>query len=136
MTSTPNHESKLAEETLGDQVIIDEVELGQVAKRWTRAMVKYGVEARGQHSDLPVRIDYRPIFFSGILPVPPERRTDTQYSKIFFVWFSMNFNILSFVHSPCIVAPGGTGDTGLHSGSPQGRSDPQCLDLGYEIHAW
>lgn len=36
---------------------------------------------------------------SGILPVPPELRTDLQYSKIFFVWFSMNFNILSFVNS-------------------------------------
>lgn len=78
MASTPSHESKRAEDTSDSQEMIDDVERAQVAKRWTRAMMKYGVEAR------------------GILPVPPEHRTDTQYSKIFFVWFSMNFNILSF----------------------------------------
>ncbi|TFK62228.1 cytosine-purine permease [Pluteus cervinus] len=33
---------------------------------------------------------------TGIRPVPLEERTDTQYSKIFFIWFSANFNILSF----------------------------------------
>ncbi|KAI9568089.1 permease for cytosine/purines, uracil, thiamine, allantoin-domain-containing protein [Boletus coccyginus] len=32
----------------------------------------------------------------GTQPVPPEERTDIQFYKIFFVWFSMNFNILSF----------------------------------------
>lgn len=32
----------------------------------------------------------------GILPVQPEERTDTHYSKIFFIWLSFNFNILSF----------------------------------------
>ncbi|KAG1811875.1 NCS cytosine-purine permease [Suillus subaureus] len=32
----------------------------------------------------------------GTIPVPEEERVDTQYYKIFFVWFSMNFNILSF----------------------------------------
>ncbi|OAX40581.1 hypothetical protein K503DRAFT_687249 [Rhizopogon vinicolor AM-OR11-026] len=32
----------------------------------------------------------------GTIPVPEEERTDTQFYKIFFVWFSMNFNILSF----------------------------------------
>jgi NCS1 nucleoside transporter family len=32
----------------------------------------------------------------GTIPVPEEERMDTQYYKIFFVWFSMNFNILSF----------------------------------------
>ncbi|EMD31874.1 hypothetical protein CERSUDRAFT_119154 [Gelatoporia subvermispora B] len=44
----------------------------------SRRLMKWGVEAR------------------GILPVPAEQRTDTQYSKIFFIWFSANFNILSF----------------------------------------
>ncbi|KAL4068556.1 permease for cytosine/purines, uracil, thiamine, allantoin-domain-containing protein [Scleroderma yunnanense] len=32
----------------------------------------------------------------GIVPATDEERTDTQFYKIFFVWFSMNFNILSF----------------------------------------
>ncbi|EGO03321.1 hypothetical protein SERLA73DRAFT_165054 [Serpula lacrymans var. lacrymans S7.3] len=32
----------------------------------------------------------------GTVPVPLEERTETHFSKIFFVWFSMNFNILSF----------------------------------------
>ncbi|KAG8216406.1 NCS cytosine-purine permease [Butyriboletus roseoflavus] len=32
----------------------------------------------------------------GTVPVHYEDRKDTQFYKIFFVWFSMNFNILSF----------------------------------------
>ncbi|KAF9482731.1 NCS cytosine-purine permease [Pholiota conissans] len=32
----------------------------------------------------------------GISPVPLDERVNHPYSKIFFVWFSMNFNILSF----------------------------------------
>ncbi|KAG9311781.1 cytosine-purine permease [Chiua virens] len=32
----------------------------------------------------------------GTVPVPEEDRQDTQFYKVFFVWFSMNFNILSF----------------------------------------
>ncbi|PFH47937.1 hypothetical protein AMATHDRAFT_76967 [Amanita thiersii Skay4041] len=32
----------------------------------------------------------------GIIPVPIEERTDRTVSKIFFIWFSANFNILSF----------------------------------------
>ncbi|KAI0089670.1 NCS cytosine-purine permease [Irpex rosettiformis] len=43
-----------------------------------RKLLNWGVEAR------------------GILPVPPSQRTDTHYSKIFFIWGSANFNILSF----------------------------------------
>ena len=34
----------------------------------------------------------------GIQPVDNEARTDTQFKKIFFVWFSSNCNILSFVN--------------------------------------
>lgn len=34
---------------------------------------------------------------AGILPVAPEDRTDRHYSKVFFVFFSANFNILSCV---------------------------------------
>ncbi|KAI6150039.1 permease for cytosine/purines, uracil, thiamine, allantoin-domain-containing protein [Pisolithus thermaeus] len=45
---------------------------------WLRALLRWGVEER------------------GIVPVPYEQRTDRQFYKIFFVWFSMNFNILSF----------------------------------------
>ncbi|KAF7969611.1 hypothetical protein HWV62_26857 [Athelia sp. TMB] len=44
---------------------------------WSTRLLKYGVEAR------------------GIFPVQIEDRTDTQFSKIFFIWFTMNFNILS-----------------------------------------
>ncbi|KAF9564516.1 NCS cytosine-purine permease [Agrocybe pediades] len=32
----------------------------------------------------------------GIVPVPPEEQTDTQYSKMTFVFFSSNFTILTF----------------------------------------
>ncbi|TFK41715.1 cytosine-purine permease [Crucibulum laeve] len=45
---------------------------------WTKRLLKLGVEVR------------------GIRPVPELERTDPQYSKIFFIWFSANFNILSF----------------------------------------
>jgi purine-cytosine permease-like protein len=31
-----------------------------------------------------------------VKPVPVEQRQDTKFSKIFFVWFSANVNILSF----------------------------------------
>ena len=31
----------------------------------------------------------------GIQPVPVEERIDTQFSKIFFLWFSWNVNILT-----------------------------------------
>ena len=40
-------ESKQPEEKSDYQEATDDVERGQVAKRWTRAMRKYGVEARG-----------------------------------------------------------------------------------------
>jgi NCS1 nucleoside transporter family len=46
--------------------------------KWGKQLLTWGVEAR------------------GIRPVPMEERIDKQFSKIFFIWFSMNFNILSF----------------------------------------
>ncbi|EDR06733.1 cytosine-purine permease [Laccaria bicolor S238N-H82] len=46
--------------------------------RWTKKLLSYGIESR------------------GIQPVPVEERTDTQFSKIFFLWFSWNVNILTF----------------------------------------
>ena len=48
MASTPSHEPKRAEDPSDSQEMIDDVERAQIAKRWTRAMMKYGVEARGQ----------------------------------------------------------------------------------------
>jgi hypothetical protein len=45
---------------------------------WSRRLWTWGVEVRGIH------------------PVQESDRTDTQFSKIFFIWFSANFNILSF----------------------------------------
>lgn len=96
MASVPGHESRQLEEKSDYGEEINEVERAQVAKRWTRVMAKYGVEARGPTAQRPwIRVLNRLL---GILPVPPECRTDTQYSKIFFIWFSMNFNILSFVY--------------------------------------
>ncbi|KAK7683187.1 hypothetical protein QCA50_013860 [Cerrena zonata] len=44
----------------------------------TRRLLEWGVEAR------------------GIAPAPVSERTDTHFYKIFFLWFSWNFNILSF----------------------------------------
>ena len=38
--------------------------------------------------------------FTGTVPVSHEDRRDTQFYKVFFVWFSMNFNILSSVAPP------------------------------------
>ncbi|KAF9491712.1 NCS cytosine-purine permease [Pleurotus eryngii] len=32
----------------------------------------------------------------GIRPIPVDERTDTRYNRIFFIWLSSNFNILSF----------------------------------------
>ncbi|KAF5392918.1 hypothetical protein D9757_001063 [Collybiopsis confluens] len=45
---------------------------------FTNKLLRWGVEAR------------------GISPVPVSERNDTQYYKLFFLWFTMNFNILSF----------------------------------------
>ncbi|KAF8223465.1 NCS cytosine-purine permease [Tricholoma matsutake] len=46
--------------------------------QWTKHLLTWGVESR------------------GIRPAPVAERTDTQFSKIFFIWFSSNTNILSF----------------------------------------
>ncbi|KAJ3805430.1 permease for cytosine/purines, uracil, thiamine, allantoin-domain-containing protein [Lentinula aff. lateritia] len=45
---------------------------------FTKRLLSWGVESR------------------GISPVPSSQRTDTSYYKLFFLWFTMNFNILSF----------------------------------------
>ncbi|KAI9063521.1 cytosine-purine permease [Trametes sanguinea] len=46
--------------------------------KWSRKLLDWGVETR------------------GITPVSVKERVDTQYFKIFFLWLSFNFNILSF----------------------------------------
>ncbi|KAJ8094729.1 hypothetical protein PM082_010735 [Marasmius tenuissimus] len=48
------------------------------ANALTRKLFTWGVETRGIH------------------PVPEHRRTDTQYHKIFFLWFGGSLNILTF----------------------------------------
>ncbi|KAL0579277.1 hypothetical protein V5O48_002731 [Marasmius crinis-equi] len=48
------------------------------ANAFTRKLLTWGIEARGIH------------------PVPEHKRTDTQYHKIFFIWFACNLNVLSF----------------------------------------
>lgn len=101
MDSTRSHEPRRTKEKSDYQEETYDAESAQVAKRWTHAMAKYGIEARGvsrAQRPWPIRDPNAEPVVSGILPVPPERRTDTQYSKIFFIWFSMNFNILSFVY--------------------------------------
>ncbi|EIW77295.1 NCS cytosine-purine permease [Coniophora puteana RWD-64-598 SS2] len=45
---------------------------------WAKRLLTWGIESR------------------GIVPVSASERTDTKFFKIFFVWFSINFNILSF----------------------------------------
>lgn len=57
---------------------------------------RWGVEARGSSdlSSFPAISHIPPI---GTVPVRDEDRNDTQFYKIFFVWFSINFNILSSV---------------------------------------
>ncbi|KAK7031300.1 hypothetical protein VNI00_013555 [Paramarasmius palmivorus] len=58
----------------------DEVQLEKQANAnaLTKRLLTLGVEARGIH------------------PVPENKRVDSQYYKIFFIWFTCNFNILSF----------------------------------------
>jgi hypothetical protein len=48
--SISGSESRGPEEKSDYQEAINEVESAQVAKRWVRAMMKYGVEARGRSS--------------------------------------------------------------------------------------
>jgi NCS1 nucleoside transporter family len=59
-------------------VVVPGDKQGWLSHPLARSLLSWGVEER------------------GTIPVPEEERMDTQYYKIFFVWFSMNFNILSF----------------------------------------
>lgn len=60
---------------------------------WTHRLLTWGVELRGSLLDIIRGISECSAL--GIQPVPLEQRTDTQFSKIFFIWLSMNVNILS-----------------------------------------
>lgn len=68
----------------------------QFRNRWTEKLLQLGVEARGQSILGQYRFQGTKLVL-GIYPVPEEKRTDRQFSKIFFIWFSMNFNILAYV---------------------------------------
>jgi hypothetical protein len=58
-TSISGHESRGPEGKSDYQEAIDEVESAQVAKRWMRAMMMYGVEARGRSSLVNARFGCR-----------------------------------------------------------------------------
>ena len=65
--------------------------------RWTQKLRTWGVESRGVYrSSWLDQLVYESI--QGVRPVPIEERTDTQIFKIFFVFFTANFNILSYVY--------------------------------------
>ena len=80
-----------------------------VWERIFKILLTFGIETRGEHLILLLTSFthllhfVENLFFSffpppkGILPVPLDERTDKPYSKIFFIWFSMNVNILSYV---------------------------------------
>ena len=63
-----------------------------------------GVETRGEQRQsyltIVARLNLLRSLFNPISPgiqlVPLDERTDKPYSKIFFIWFSMNVNILSY----------------------------------------
>lgn len=64
----------------------------------TRKLLAWGVETRGAPcSVLSLSTKLTECNCAGIYPVPPEQRLDRQFHKIFFIWFSANFNILSYV---------------------------------------
>ncbi|KAF8656966.1 hypothetical protein AX16_002321 [Volvariella volvacea WC 439] len=70
-------DDKDREAQVEESIYASTIDLGGFEK-WSRRLKTLGVESR------------------GIRPTPLEERTDTRYSKIFFIWFSANFNILSF----------------------------------------
>ncbi|PPQ80372.1 hypothetical protein CVT26_008273 [Gymnopilus dilepis] len=86
MSSLENKEDALADgsgsglEKLDLDVVTVDVEVASSNAKvgWMRRLATWGVEER------------------GIVPVPLEERTDEQYSKLCFVWFSSNLTILTF----------------------------------------
>ena len=62
---------------------------------WVRNLFNRGVETRGLLLQFSTKLF--PQQSTGISPVPLDKRVNRPYTKIFFIWFSMNFNILSYV---------------------------------------
>jgi hypothetical protein len=54
-----------------------DIEKGTLVKVWRTLVTSLFVETQGNE------------------PIPPERQTDRRYYKLFTLWFSMNFNLLS-----------------------------------------
>lgn len=65
--------------------------------RWRQQLLRWGVEERGAYLARLGSPHKLTTLLAGILPVPPSQRTDRHYSKVFFVFFSANCNILSYV---------------------------------------
>lgn len=68
--------------------------------KWGKQLLTWGVETRGCISVMKMlekEFNLGGLTSTGIRPVAAEERTDTQFNKIFFLWFSANFNILSYV---------------------------------------
>ena len=67
--------------------------------RWERMsrklLTSVDVESRGKRFTY-LTAPFKITIFEGILPVPLDERIDKPYIKNFFMWFSMNFNILSY----------------------------------------
>lgn len=61
----------------------------------SKKLLTLGVESRGKCFTYLTAF-FNITFFSGILPVSLDERINKPYSKTFFIWFSMNVNILSY----------------------------------------
>ena len=60
----------------------------------TEKISTLGAESRGRYCVLlpTPALNY---LILGILPVPLDERIDRPYSKVFFIWFSLNVNIVT-----------------------------------------
>ena len=65
-------------------------------ERMSRKLLTLGVESRGSCSIYLIASVISSLVYLGIQPVSLAERIDKPYSKTFFVWFSMNINILSY----------------------------------------
>ena len=74
-------------------------------------------------------------FFPGILPVSLNERTNKPYSNIFFIWFSMNVNILSYEGGSLLQAPSCLLNNCFLSGSLLGHQALWYSDQDFATHA-